>query len=37
MQEYFDEEIVKKFFSAHWQHNLDSLVKIQSVIGKKPK
>lgn len=37
MQEYFDEDTVKKFFSAHWQHNLDSLTTILNVLPTKHK
>ena len=37
MQEYFDEETVKKFFSANWQHNLDSLTAIQNALPTKQK
>lgn len=37
MQEYFDQDTVKKFFSAHWQHNLDSLTNISSVLPTKHK
>lgn len=28
MQEFFDEQTVRKFFSQHWQHNLDALTAI---------
>jgi hypothetical protein len=37
MQEHFDEETVRKFFSAHWQHNLDSLTTIHDSIATKQK
>jgi len=37
MQEHFDEDTVKKFFSAHWQHNLDSLTTIHDSMATKQK
>lgn len=37
MQEYFDEQTVRKFFSQHWQHNLDSLNTILKETKKKNK
>ena len=37
MQEYFDEETVKKFFSPQWGHNLDSLTTMNSSLSGKNK
>ena len=37
MQKHFDEDTVRKFFSTHWQHNLDSLTTIHDSVPTKKK
>ena len=37
MQDFFDEETIKKYFSQQWQHNLDSLNNILNLIKVKHK